>query len=275
MARAMTRDGIGLRWDERGSGPPILLVSYWSFEPRVWEPISAELDSQFRLISYDDRGTGESDRVGPYDIETAADDLEAVAEAACDTPAIAIAMVDGTNRAVRVAARRPDLISHVIAMGGPPLPRDAFMSSDSLISSSTVVAAFLQQLDMDYRGAVRALMEAGNSQMTQDELRDRVAKQVEHVPVEVASARIRSWAEDGEAVAPARELGERFVMLLGANNTGGWFPDEAELGQMIAEHFPEATVEHVADGILSRPDEAGAVVRRLRSAVPADVDSAA
>lgn len=263
MPRALASDGVELHWEERGSGPTVLLVSYWSFEPRVWEPITVELESDHRVIRYDDRGTGRSERVGPFDMETSAADLEAVAEAAQAGPAVALAMVDGGNRAVRVAQRRPDLVSHVVSVGGPPLAREAFAGSDSLISSSTVVGAFLQQLETDYRSAVRALMEAGNPQMTQDELRERVVRQIEHVPMETASARVRAWAEDGEAAAPARELGDRLVMLVGGNAGGGWFPDETELRRITREHFPDAVVEEVEEGIISRPDLAAAVVRRL------------
>lgn len=264
--RARAHDGVELHWEERGSGPAVVLVAYWSYEPRVWGPVTAELESDHRVIRYDDRGTGRSERSGPFDIETSADDLEAIIEAADAGPAVALAMVDGGNRAVRVAQRRPDLISHVVSLGGPPLTRDAFTESDSLISSSTVVGAFLQQLDTDYRGAVRALMEAGNPQMTQDELRDRVVKQVEHVPLEAASARVRAWAEDADAVAPAREIGDRMVLLVGGNAGGGWFPDEREMAKIIREHFPEAVVEEVEEGIISRPDLAATILRRLATA---------
>jgi pimeloyl-ACP methyl ester carboxylesterase len=272
MPRARANDGVELHWEERGSGPAVILVPYWSYEPRVWNPVTSELESDHRVIRYDDRGTGQSERTGPFDIETSARDLEAVAEAAGAGPAVTLGMVDGGNRAVRVAERRPDLISHVVSVGGPPLARDAFSESESLVSSSTVVGAFLQQLDTDYRGAVRSLMEAGNPQMSQDELRDRVVKQVEHVPVEAASARVRAWADDRDAVGPARELGERFVLLVGGNAAGGWFPDEREMIKIVREHFPESTVEEVEEGILSRPDQTAAVVRKL---VTANVESTA
>lgn len=263
MPSARAADGTELHWEERGAGPPVLLVAYWSFEPRVWEPITAELEPDHRVIRYDDRGTGRSERTGPFDMETSAADLEAVAEAAGDGPAVALAMVDGGNRAVRVAQARPDLISHVVSVGGPPLARDAFADSDSLISSATVVGAFLQQLETDYRAAVRALMEAGNPQMTQDELRERVVRQIEHVPLDAASGRIRSWAEDNEAAASGRELEDRLVLLVGGSAGGGWFPDEFEMARIIREHFPAAVVEEVEEGILSRPDMTAAVVRRL------------
>jgi pimeloyl-ACP methyl ester carboxylesterase len=266
MPRARAQDGVELHWEERGSGPAVVLVPYWSYEPRVWEPVTAELEDDHRVIRYDDRGTGQSERTGPFDIETSANDLEAVIEAAGAGPAVALAMVDGGNRAARVAQRRPDLLSHVVGVGGPPLTRDAFTESESLISSSTVVAAFLQQLDTDYRGAIRSLMEAGNPQMSQDELRDRVVKQVEHVPMEAASARVRAWAEDADAAVAAREMGDRLLLLVGGNAAGGWFPDESELTGIITEHFPEAVVEHVEEGILSRPDQTAAVVRRVATA---------
>lgn len=266
MPSARTSDGVELYWEERGSGPEVVIVPYWSYEPRVWNPVIAELESDHRVIRYDDRGTGRSERTGPFDMETSADDLEAIVEATDAGPAVALAMVDGGNRAVRVAQRRPDLLSHVVSVGGPPVTREAFTESESLISSSTVVAAFLQQLDTDYRGAIRALMEAGNPQMTQDELRDRVVKQVDHVPLEAASARVRAWAEDADAAEPGREIGDRLVLLVGGNAGGGWFPNEREMAKIIHEHFAEAVVEEVEEGILSRPDQAAAVVRRLATA---------
>ncbi len=57
----------------------------------------------FRVVRFDERGTGQSDRVGPYDMETGVSDLDAICEAAGPVEA-AICLVDSANRAVRVAA---------------------------------------------------------------------------------------------------------------------------------------------------------------------------
>ena len=62
------------------------------------------------MARYDARGTGESTRAGPHDIETSAADLAAVIERAA-APAVVITVGDGLNRALRVAAQHPDLIS--------------------------------------------------------------------------------------------------------------------------------------------------------------------
>ena len=272
MPRARTADGTELHWEERGSGPTVLLASHWSLHPMLWKPLTAELETDHRVVRYDERGTGESDRVGPYDLETSSDDLEAVAVAAGGSPAVAIGLMDGENKAVRVAARRPDLISHVVSPGGAPLSRDALSESDAMISSNTVVGAFMQQLEMDYRGALRAVVEAANPEMPQDEVRARVNGQAEHVPMEVASARVRQWAEDEGALEPGRQMGDRLVILLSDSITGGWWPGPDLLKPLLAKFFPEAVVETVDDGIISRPDLTAAFVRERTKA---DVESAA
>lgn len=266
MPRALASDGVQLHWEERGSGPPVVLVAYWSLAPSVWKPITAELERDHRVITYDDRGTGRSERVGPYDQDRCALDLEAVIEAAGAGPAVAVCVMDGSNRAVRLAARRPDLISHVVGAGGAPLPRHAISGSEAMIGSNTVVAAFMQQLGADYRGAVRGIMESANPQMSQDDLRARVNAQVEHVPADVAAERIRTWAEDEAAEDYARELGERLVILLSPGITGGWFPEPDVMERVLARHFPDAIVESVEDGVISRPDLTASVVRRLTAA---------
>ncbi len=278
MPTALASDGTELHWEERSSGQNVLFVPYWSYHPSVWRELDAELKPDHRLLRYDDRGTGQSAPADGLDVETGADDMESVLEATGGGPAIAVCMVDGANRAVRVAARRPDLISHVVSVGGAPFARSALADEDSLISSDTVVGAFLQQLETDYRGAVRGIVEAANTQMTDEELRERVRLQIEHVPHNVAAARVNAWSSDEGAVEPARTLGDRLLILLSDNMAGGWFPSMDGMKRAVVANFPDARVVEVDDGILSRPDQTAAVVRRLHGGVEAggrDVESPA
>lgn len=270
MPRALASDGVGLHWEERGSGPTVLLVSHWTLHPMLWEPLAAELEADHRVVRYDDRGTGRSDPAGPYGLETATDDLEAVAEAAGSGPAVAVGIMDGANKGVRVAARRPDLISYVIGPGGAPVGREAFAGSDSMMSSNTVVGAFMQQLETDYRASIRSLVEGANPQMPQDEVRARVAAQVGHVPMKVAAQRVREWADDEGAEEPGRALGDRLVILLSSGITAGWWPGPDVMGPLLRERFPDAVVKLVDDGIISRPDLTAAAIRERTTA---DVES--
>ena len=274
MAQATASDGVQLHWEERGAGPTVILAAHWSVDPNIFGPITAELEGDHRVVRYDERGTGRSERVGPFDIATGVIDLEAVAETAGGGPALVLGLMDGMIKGVRLAASRPDLVSHVVGPGGAPLGRAALSGAESMIASDAVVGAFMQQLETDYRGATRAMAEAANPQMSQDEIRARVNSQVDHIPVEAALARVRSWSDDTETEASGRELGDRMACLLSASITGGWFPEPDVMRPLLRERFPEAIIEEVDDGIISRPDQTAAVIRRMLSAVPAaDLES--
>jgi pimeloyl-ACP methyl ester carboxylesterase len=116
-------DGVVIHWEQAGEeGPLVLLTSYWSMHPSVYDPIIAELEGDHRVVRYDDRGAGESTKQGPYDLDTAAADLAAVIEAA-GPPAVIVAQADGTNRAVRVAHERPELVSAIASRWGAATSR--------------------------------------------------------------------------------------------------------------------------------------------------------
>lgn len=68
--------------------PPIVLVHGYPDSAAVWEPVRAQLDGRYRVISYDVRGAGASDAPatrGGYRLERLAADLAAVADATCGT----------------------------------------------------------------------------------------------------------------------------------------------------------------------------------------------
>src|SRR2546427_9133410 len=94
-------DGIEIHWEQRGEGPPVVLAPYCISHPSVFDPLETELVADHGIVRFDDRGTGESSHRGPYDMETAATDLETVIEAAGGS-AVVVAMADAVNRAARV-----------------------------------------------------------------------------------------------------------------------------------------------------------------------------
>src|SRR5829696_8761996 len=115
-------DGVKIHWEERGTGPLVVLAPYANAYPAVYDPLEAELSGDHRIARYGDRGSGASDRTGPYDMDTGADDLEAVIETAGE-PAVVIALADAVNRGAHVAARRPDLVDALVVPGGNPAGR--------------------------------------------------------------------------------------------------------------------------------------------------------
>lgn len=203
MPRLKRPDGAELHWEARGDGPAVVIAPHaWSV-PEHFEPLIAELEPDHRVIRYDARGTGDSSRHGPFDIETGAADLEAMIEHA-GGPAVVLSLADGPNYAVRVAAARPDLVAAVLALAAAPIGRASFAEeTDALVSSPAVVEAFLEMVATDYRGAMRPLLEAANSQMSDDELRARIDRQVEYVPQDALVERLRAWADDDPVEPPS------------------------------------------------------------------------
>jgi pimeloyl-ACP methyl ester carboxylesterase len=260
-------DGVEIRWEERGEGPLVVLAPYSIFHPSVFDPIAAELARDHRVIRYDDRGTGQSSRMGPHDMNTGSDDLAAVIEASGGA-AVIVGMADATHRAVRVCAERPELVEAIVTPGGMPAGRDRLEHSEAMASSDTVVNAFLSMCETDYRGALRSLVTAGNPQMSEDEIRERVRGQAEYQPQETAVARLRAWVDD-DPQEVARACGGRLWLLCSDNAGGGWFPAGREAMKLSRHLFPDANVEEIEDGIVSRPDLTAAVVRRVTAALRA------
>jgi pimeloyl-ACP methyl ester carboxylesterase len=267
MPRVERPDGAEIHWTEQGSGPLVVLAPYTNFHPSVYDAVAADLGADHRLVRYDDRGTGESSPHGPHDMETGAADMAAVIEAA-GGPAVVLGLVDAANRAIRVCARSPELVHAVVIGGGIPADRRALEGSDAMAASDTVVDAFLSMVETDYRGALRSLVTAANTQMSEDEVRRRVQLQAEYQPQEVAVARLRAWVDD-EALEPARACGDRLWLLYAESLGGGWFPSGGEAVRLARRLFPDAHVMEIEEGIVSRPDLVAGMVRRITAPVRA------
>ncbi len=261
MSRLALDDGIEIHYEEHGSGPLVVLASYWSLHPSAFGPITRELAADHRVVHYHDRGTGLSTRAGPFDLDTSAADLEAVVEHLGE-PAVVAGIGDGPLRGVRVAVRRPELVTAVVAVGGAPIGREELGRSDTLVASESVIRALQLQVETDYRGALRSLLAVTNAQMSEAELRDRIDQQIEHAPVEAAAPRLRAWIDD-EPLHFGRGTGDRLWVCVADHQTGGWFPAGAEMASLVAETLPEAHIVEIADGWMSRPDETARVIRGI------------
>ena len=261
MPRAESPDGTELHWEERGEGPAVIVTPHAWALPELFEPLADELARDHRVILYDARGTGGSSRRGPHDMDTGAEDLAAVIEDAGGAPAVAVGMADSANRAIRTAAARPDVVGGVVSLAAP-IGRERIEDTDSLVASPMVVDAFIEMVAKDYRGGMRPLLAAANEQMSEDEMRERMDRQIAHVPQDVAVERLRAWAGD-DAVEEARALGDRLWLLTSPVTAGPWFPSSEVLHDVLAKLIPDAHLEEIEDGIVSRPDLTAEVVRRI------------
>ncbi len=80
----LVRSGdVNLNYDEYGAGEPLLMIMGLGASSAAWDPeLTAALAKSFRVITFDNRGTGRSDKPDkPYSIEMFADDAAGVLDA--------------------------------------------------------------------------------------------------------------------------------------------------------------------------------------------------
>jgi non-heme chloroperoxidase len=83
MSFLETSDGVRLRYTDRGEGPrPIVLVHGWKGSHRLWDQAVARLAARHRVVAFDLRGMGESDKPrASYSFDELAADLGCVLRA--------------------------------------------------------------------------------------------------------------------------------------------------------------------------------------------------
>jgi pimeloyl-ACP methyl ester carboxylesterase/predicted glycosyltransferase len=140
----VTRDGVRLHYEVYGSGEPtVLLLPTWSIiHSRHWKMQIPYLARHFRVVTFDGRGNGRSDRPasGYEEPEFAADAL-AVMDATRTGSAILVSLSLGAQRALLMAAEQPArvegavFICPAVPLGKPikgrlVFPWDAELDSD-------------------------------------------------------------------------------------------------------------------------------------------------
>jgi len=75
-------NGIELYYDERGQGDPLLLIAGLGASGELWAGQVPLLAREFRVITFDNRGAGRSEKPPqPYSIALFADDTAALMDA--------------------------------------------------------------------------------------------------------------------------------------------------------------------------------------------------
>ncbi len=148
---ARTADGVAIGYQAVGDGPTLVWLPSLSNIRAQWRvPVLREaylrLAREFRLVLYDGRGMGSSDRrVDPADLGVAAHvrDLAAVLDAvAPDVPVSLFGQYHGVATAVAFAADEPDRVERMVLFGGALRMRDAMAPAQT--------QALLSLVDQDW-----------------------------------------------------------------------------------------------------------------------------
>lgn len=120
-----TPDDIQLAYALAGEGPPLVKAANWlnhlefDWHSPIWQPLITELSAYRRLLRYDSRGTGLSDRsVEDLSFPSLVTDLETVVEAARLPSFALLGISQGAAIAIDYAVRHPQRVTHLILWGG-------------------------------------------------------------------------------------------------------------------------------------------------------------
>ena len=120
----VTRDGVRTFYEVFGDGPTrptVLLAPPWSIvHSRTWKAQVPYLSRHYRVITFDGRGNGRSDRpreAAAYTRWEIAQDLVAVLDATSTPQAVLVAFSRGALWCVQVAADHPERVLGLVAIG--------------------------------------------------------------------------------------------------------------------------------------------------------------
>jgi pimeloyl-ACP methyl ester carboxylesterase len=114
-------DSVRLYYEDFGDGPAIVFTSCGVQTHKMWENQVAGLTDGFRVITYDWRGTGQSDKPrSGYFADTAAADLIALVEMLNLGRAALAGHGIGAQLTLIAATTRPDLVSKMVLVSAGP-----------------------------------------------------------------------------------------------------------------------------------------------------------
>ena len=137
------RDGVRVGYEVFGSGSPtILLMPTWAVvHSRIWKGQVAYLARHFRVVTFDPRGNGRSDRPADakaYAAKEITDDAVAVLDATGTAAAVAVGVSLGAGPLLGLAARHPDrvlgavFVAAALGLDDPPTDRPSYSFDDEL-----------------------------------------------------------------------------------------------------------------------------------------------
>jgi pimeloyl-ACP methyl ester carboxylesterase/predicted glycosyltransferase len=180
------RDGVSIFWERYGEGPEtILLLPSWAIvHSRIWKGQIPYLARHGRVVTFDPRGNGRSDRPEEsraYSEWELVEDALAVLDATGTDQAVVVSLSLGAHRALILAAEHPERVSAAVFIScslplTPLLPERAESAArfDDVLESRDGWAKFNRHYWLeDYRGFLefffsRCLTEAHSTKQIED-----------------------------------------------------------------------------------------------------------
>jgi pimeloyl-ACP methyl ester carboxylesterase/DNA-binding CsgD family transcriptional regulator len=208
-----TADNVKLAYAVSGEGPPLMMSATFlthlehQWRSLAWQPWLEALSREHKLLRYDSRGCGLSDRnAGELSFETLLDDFECVVDAASFRQFDLLATCWGGPLAIAYAARRPERVNRLILYGTYALGRLRWNDRPKEIDKARV---FLDLTRLGWGQENHTLLQVWASAF-------QPGGTLEH---------LRSWS-DQQRAATSAEMAVRLIQL-------GWSVDVRESARKI------------------------------------------
>ena len=147
MRFSITQDGVRLAWASTGDGPPLVKASNWlthlDFEwgSPIWQHWWTELSKHHRVIRYDERGNGMSQRDVPdVSFDTWVRDLETVVDAAGLDRFALLGISRGGAIAIAYTVKHPERVSKLVLYGAFPMGLYHYGSPEQLEARRALIS---------------------------------------------------------------------------------------------------------------------------------------
>ena len=117
----VVNDGVRVYYEVFGAGQPtLLLMPTWQIvHSRMWKMQIPYLARHYRVVTFDPRGNGRTDRpadASAYDADRISADAEAVLDATGTSSAVVVAHCAGATQALVLARQHPERVEALVAM---------------------------------------------------------------------------------------------------------------------------------------------------------------
>lgn len=258
-ARTVEGAGVELAYDERGEGPPLVLVHGTASSRTIWNEVLEALGDGFRTIAYDRRGYGESGEPEDYrrsSVEEHADDLIALLRGLDAAPALLCGHSFGAMTSLAALIREPELVRGAVLLEPPML----WVAPGGAKAASELRAAIEEgAAEHGSNGAIAAF--------TREVCGPNALEVVGYERARAALERPRGFATDIGAVGDWSVSGGDFrgietpVILVAGTRTP---PPWREPTEVLARMIPGAELREAESGHLLPNEAPGAVVEAIR-----------
>jgi len=229
----LDKNGVKLAYYVYGEGEPTLVfVIAWVWTAALWIPQVDYFSKNFKMVTIDMRGTGESDKPADnYTLDLYADDLNSIIEELDEKNIVLVGECIGASIAIKYVSKYPGKVSKLVLVAGTP----KFVAADDFPygAPQNVLSTFSELFKESYSKGMRAFMENLFPEPGTDYLREWGLEMSQKTTPEIA---LNSLANLGEAdLRPLLGKIDIPTLILHGENDGG---NRFENARYMYENIP-------------------------------------